>query len=255
MNRVDTDLGLIHLVERVLKGLDGTLDVGLDDQVELLNLGVGDGLEEVLERDVLHAALLLNTCLERTLIGQSASLALVLEHAELVAGVGHGLQTQDLDGVGGAGVGDGVALWIEHGTNAAVGKAGDQRIAHVQGTACHENRGNRTAALVELSLEDVTGGKGVGVGLELEHVGLEQHGLEQVVDTDLLLGRDVDEHVLSAPLLGDDAVLGELLAHAVGVGTRLIDLVDGDDDGYAGGLGVIDRLDGLRHDAVVGSHD
>ena len=204
---------------------------------------------------MLHAALLLNTCLERTLIGQSASLALVLEHAEFVAGVGHGLQTQDLDGVGGAGLGDGVALWIEHGTNAAVGKAGDQRIAHVQGTACHENRGNRTAALVELSLEDVTGGKGVGVGLELEHVGLEQHGLEQVVDTDLLLGRDVDEHVLSAPLLGDDAVLGELLAHAVGVGARLIDLVDGDDDGYAGGLGVIDRLDGLRHDAVVGSHD
>ena len=71
----------------------------------------------------------------------------------------------------------------------------------------------------------------------------------------LLLGRDVDEHVLSAPLLGDDAVLGELLAHAVGVGARLIDLVDGDDDGYAGGLGVVDRLDGLRHDAVVGSHD
>ena len=125
----------------------------------------------------------------------------------------------------------------------------------MQGTAGHEHRGNRAAALVELGLEDVTGGKGIGVGLELEHVGLEQHGLEQVVDTDLLLGRDVDEHVLSAPLLGDDAVLGELLAHAVGVGARLIDLVDGDDDGYAGGLGVVDRLDGLGHDAVVGSHD
>ena len=54
---------------------------------------------------------------------------------------------------------------------------------------------------------------------------------------------------------GMTAVLGELLAHAVGVGARLIDLVDGDDDGYAGGLGVIDRLDGLRHDAVVGGHD
>ena len=170
---------------------------------------------------MLHAALLLDTGLERTLIRQGASLALILEHAELVTGVGHGLQAQDLDGVGGAGLGDGIALRIEHGADAAVGKAGDQRIAHVQGTACHENRGNRTAALVELSLEDVTGGKGVGVGLELEHVGLEQHGLEQVVDTDLLLGRDVDEHVLSAPLLGDDAVLGELLAHAVGVAPGL----------------------------------
>ena len=51
-----------------------------------------------------------------------------------------------------------------------------------------------------------------------------------------MLFRSVDEHVLSAPLLGDDAVLGELLAHAVGVGARLIDLVDCNDDGYAGCL-------------------
>ena len=46
---------------------------------------------------MLHAALLLDTGLERTLIRQGASLALILEHAELVTGVGHGLQAQDLD--------------------------------------------------------------------------------------------------------------------------------------------------------------
>ena len=204
---------------------------------------------------MLDAALLLDTGLERTLVGKGASLALVLEHTELVTGVGHGLQAQDLNGVGGTGLGDGAALGVEHGADAAVGEAGDKRIAHVQGTAGHEHSSDRAAALVELGLEDVAGGKGVRVGLELEHICLEQHGLEQIVDTDLLLGRDVDEHVLSAPLLGDDAVLGELLAHAVGVGAGLIDLVDGDDDGNAGGLGVVDRLDRLGHDAVVGSHD
>ena len=47
---------------------------------------------------MLDAALLLDTGLERTLIRQGASLALILEHAELVTGVGHGLQAQDLDG-------------------------------------------------------------------------------------------------------------------------------------------------------------
>ena len=255
MDRVDADLGLIHLVERVLKGLDGTLDVGLDDQVELLDLGVGDGLEEVLERHVLHAALLLDASLERALLGELARVAVVLEHAELVTGVGHGLQAQDLDGVGRTGLGDGAALGVEHGADAAIGEAGNQRIAHVQGTAGHEHGSDRAAALIELGLEDVARGKGVRVGLKLEYVGLEQHGLQKVVDTDLLLGRDVDEHVLSAPLLGDDAVLGELLAHAVGVGAGLIDLVDGDDDGNAGGLGVVDRLDGLGHDAVVGGDD
>lgn len=147
MDRVDANLGLIHLVERILKGLDGTLDVGLDDQVELLDLGVGNGLEEVLERDVLDAALLLDTGLERTLVGKGTSLALVLEHAELVTGVGHGLQAQDLDGVGGTGLGDGAALGVEHGADAAVGEAGDQRIAHVQGTAGHEHGSDRAAAL------------------------------------------------------------------------------------------------------------
>ncbi len=60
---------------------------------------------------------------------------------------------------------------------------------------------------------------------------------------------------MSAPLLGDDAVLGELLAHAGGVGSGLVDLVHGHDDGHACGLGVVDGLDSLRHDAVVGSHD
>jgi hypothetical protein len=50
--------------------------------------------------------------------------------------------------------------------------------------------------------------------------------------------------------------LGELAAHAVGVGAVDIDLVDRDHHGHAGSLGVVDRLDGLRHDAVVGSdHD
>ena len=71
----------------------------------------------------------------------------------------------------------------------------------------------------------------------------------------LLLSGHVDEHVLSAPVLGDDAVLDELLAHTVGVGAGLVDLVDGHHDRHVCGLCVVDGLDGLRHDAVVGGDD
>ena len=39
------------------------------------------------------------------------------------------------------------------------------------------------------------------------------------------------------------------------VGLGLVDLVDGDDDRHLGGAGVIDGLDGLGHDAVVGCND
>ena len=49
-------------------------------------------------------------------------------------------------------------------------------------------------------------------------------------------------------------MLQQVGAHAGRVGLRLVDLVDRDDHRHAGGLGVIDGLDRLRHDAVVGGH-
>ena len=148
-----------------------------------------------------------------------------------------------------------MTLRVEHGAHAAIGETGHEGVADAQGAARDEHRGHGATAAVELGLEDVAGCEGVGIGLQLEDVGLEENGLEQVVDADLLLCGDVDEHVLSAPLLWDDAVLGELLAHLVRVGTRLVDLVHGHDDGHAGGVRVVDGLDRLRHDAVIGRHD
>ena len=106
----------------------------------------------------------------------------------------------------------------------------------LQRAALDEHGGDRTAALVELGLDDDTAGGGVGVGLELEDVGLEQDHLEQVVDVQALLRRDVDEDVGAAPLLRHDLVLGEHLANLLGVGAVLVDLVDRDDDRHAGGL-------------------
>ena len=40
-----------------------------------------------------------------------------------------------------------------------------------------------------------------------------------------------------------------------GFGVGLVDLVDGDDDRHLGGACVVDGLDGLGHDAVVGCDD
>ena len=50
-------------------------------------------------------------------------------------------------------------------------------------------------------------------------------------------------------------MLGELAEDALDIavgGLGLVDLVERDDHGHAGGLAVVDGLDGLRHDAVVG---
>ena len=92
-------------------------------------------------------------------------------------------------------------------------------------------------------------------GLELEHFGLQQDGLEQIVDAVAGLGGNRHEDVLAAPFLGDDAFLRQLVPDLFRVRAVLVDLVDGDDDRHVGRLGVLDCFLGLRHDAVVGRDD
>jgi hypothetical protein len=95
---------------------------------------------------------------------------------------------------------------------------------------------------------------GVGEQLELG-VGRQQDGVEQVVEAGAAFCRHVDEHRRAAVLLGDQAVLGELTADLGRVGALLVDLVDGHHDRHVGGLRVVERLDRLRLDAVVGRDD
>ena len=56
MDDADRDLRVLDLRDLALGGLDGTLDVGLDDQAELLHRALLDGGEEILEADRLAAA-------------------------------------------------------------------------------------------------------------------------------------------------------------------------------------------------------
>ena len=51
------------------------------------------------------------------------------------------------------------------------------------------------------------------------------------------------------------AEIRQLLLDAIGVGVRLVDLVDRDEDRHARRLRVVDRFPRLRHDAVVGRDD
>ena len=70
-----------------------------------------------------------------------------------------------------------------------------------------------------------------------------------------VLGADRDERHVAAVVLDDDAVLGQLGLDALGVGVGLVDLVERDDDRHLGRPGVVDGLERLGHDAVVGGHD
>ena len=49
-------------------------------------------------------------------------------------------------------------------------------------------------------------------------------------------------------------MFAEFALHAVRIGIRFVHLVDGHDDRHPGRLGVVDRLHGLGHDAVIGGN-
>ena len=132
---------------------------------------------------------------------------------------------------------------------------GDERVADAERAALDQDGDDRAAAGVELGLDHVPGGGRVRVGRELLELGDEQDHVEQVVEALVGLRRDLAEDGVPAPLLGGDLHLGELAADLFGVGALFVDLVDGDQHRHVGGAGVVDRLLGLRHDAVVGGDD
>ena len=131
-------------------------------------------------------------------------------------------------------------------------RAGDDDVADVKRAALHQDRGNRTAAAVEPCLNDGAFCGTIGIGLEVEHFGLQRDCFEQLVEVGLLRRRDFDFERFAAHAFHLHVVLQELGADAVGLGVRFVDLVDRDDHRHLGRARVIDGLDRLRHHAVVG---
>ena len=150
-----------------------------------------------------------------------------------VAGVGDVVEAEDLHGHRRAGLLDLLAVVVDERPHATPGRAGDERLADLEGAALHEQGGHRATADVEVRLEHDARGAAVGVGLEVLDVGDEEERLEQVVDAVAVEGRHRDHLGVAAPVLRDEAVLGELLLHPVGLGLLAVDLVDGDDDRHA----------------------
>ncbi len=118
-----------------------------------------------------------------------------------------------------------------------------------------DHRRHGAAPDVEVRLEHDAAGRRLRAGLQLENFG--EHGdlVEKVLDAEPLQRRSLDGDRVTAPGLGHEALLGELLEDAVGVRPLLVDLVERHDDRDPGRLGVVDRLDRLGHDAVVGGDD
>ena len=144
---------------------------------------------------------------------------------------------------------------VEHGADFAVNVAHHEVVAGNERAVLHQHRGHRSAAAIEFRFQDHAGSGALRSRLQFRQIRNQADHFHQQVQVGFLLRRNVDEHRLAAPLFRHQPAIGKLFFHAVGHGIRLIDLVDGDDDRNFGGVRVIDGLDRLRHDAVIGGHD
>src|SRR3954451_476271 len=245
----------LDLHQGLLERLHGARVVALDDQVELT--GLLQRRVEVLQADPLaHRRVLRVPDTGLAPVGDLPGDAVLVDDQERVTGAGHRGEAHDLHGAGRQGLLELGAVLVEQRPHAPVGVAGHDRVADPQRAALDQDGGHGTPALVQLALDDDALGVLLGVGPQVQGgVGGEQDRREQVLET-LTGGRgDVDEHRLAAVLLGHQPVLGELLADLGGGGPLFVDLVHRAHDRHVGRLGVVERLDRLRHDAVVGRDD
>ena len=123
----------------------------------------------------------------------------------------------------------------------AVVLAADDDVADAQRAFAHQHRRGRAAGF-EAGFDDVALGAAVGIGLQLQQVGLEQNHFDQLVHA--LLGQrgNIHENRVAAPIVRHQALVLQLLADLQRVRVRMVDLVDGDEDRDFGRLGVAQAL-------------
>src|SRR5690606_25253080 len=241
-------------VERALQRFQRTTHIGLEDDVERLLLVLTHGLEDVFQLAGVSTGQLHFAELALTEQRNFTGLLLVRDDGQVITGFRRTIQTQNLDRNGKTSFFHLHATLIEHGADTAKGHTAQDHIALTQGTVLNQHGGDRTTTLVETRFDhDTTTWCSRGC-LELENLGLQQHGFEQLINAGTQFGGNRDERSVTTPLFWNHIQCGQAVLDVVRIGFRLVDLVDGNDQGHASGFRMLDRFLSLRHDAVISCH-
>lgn len=255
MHNVEGDLLALNLLEGFNDGLHGTLGVGFDHHLEGELLVLGDLGKKIFERDAGLTSLGLGGLLGHgAFLGDVARRLFVLDDGKLLARLRHSVQAQHPDSDGRRGLLQSLALLVDERADAAIMRAAKDDVADAERALAHQDGGGGTARL-QTRFNDVALGLAVRVGFQLKKVGLEDNHLQELVNALLGECRTIHEKSGAAPFVGCEAFFLQLLTDAKWVRVGVIALVDGDQDGNLCGLCVGQRLQCLRHDAVVRCDD
>ncbi|CDA60994.1 conserved domain protein [Clostridium sp. CAG:169] len=255
MDYLDADLRVAQFFQRLFDRLYRALYVCFDNQRQLFGLSDLDLLEQVIQRYLLVGAELLLLGLLSALFNQLTSQSFVLNGIELVACCRYLCQTGDFDRSGRTCGFDALAAGVGHHSDSADCGACNDTVAGFEGTVLHQDGSDRTSALIEFCFDDSTLCQTVRVCFQLFYLSHQQDVFQQVLNAHLGLCRNRNTDDVAAPFLRYQLVLGQLLHNLIRVCSRFIHFVDSNDDRNASRFCVVDRLNGLRHDAVVGSYN
>ena len=148
----------------VLERLERAGHVRLEHEVEVLEHAAAGVLEDRRERAGALRAARLRLALEpeAALAGELARLAVVLDHAHVLARLGDGVEAEHLDRLGGRRLLDLAALVVVQRAHASPVGAGHERVApDLEGAAVDEHGDHGATARVELGLDDDARGLGL----------------------------------------------------------------------------------------------
>ena len=149
-----------------------------------------------------------------------------------------------------------MAMIVDHRAHFAIENPANKRITAVQRALLHQYRRHRTAAAIQFGFDDRATGKLVRIGFELQDVRLKQQHFQKVRNAFMGLRGHWGKHRIAAPIFRGQShtrTVPRFDFFQIGVGP--VDLVYRDDDRHFGSARVIDRFDGLGHDAIVRGHD
>ena len=210
-------VGQLH--QGLFYSLDTTLYVSLDDQVQFLQITLLNLAEQIIQG---HSALglfqhlFLVLCQIGLRIGFCCLIIIMCQ--EYFTCTGNIGQAQDFYRGRRSCFFYSASLIINHGSYLTVCHACGNEISHMQGTFLYQYGSHGTASLIQLCLDDQTSCFSLGVGLEFHDICGQQDHVKQLVDTFSALRRYRCKYGTSAPILGDQLVLCQLLFYTVNVG-------------------------------------
>src|SRR3984893_2749376 len=264
LHRADTrtDYFQLHLIGRELgqhfaEHFHGTLHVCLDDQRQFFHFAGLQLLVQLIESDT------------RTGTGAQCGVALFalaeIHHVaslgffgdlEMIAGFGNSLQAEDFNRGGRRRGFHRAAAIVEHGPYFPKNRTGNKEIAGDQRAVLHQDGGHRTSSAVHAGFEHRPAVWSVRVSAKFAQIRNQQNDFHQLVEILFQLGGNFHKFGVPAPFGGHQAEVRELALHAIDLSLGFINLVDGHDNGYFGGPGMINGFAGLRHHTVIcGNHE